>query len=368
MLTMAAALPLATLLSHALVAFTIEFDNEAERCIPHRTTRYGQTERKPGTLWLVSMAMYLNCMQFLDGEGMSARDLVRRARARTNFRGMHRWGYITTKPEGTPERPKPPKAEWIVRPTAAGRTAQQLWKPLIGEIEDRWDERFGSDEVKRLRASLATIESQLKLNLPDCMPILGYGFFPNRRKYADKAPISGSTEEKLPVLLARVLLAFALDFESEFELSLAISANALRALAGELLPVRDLPRATGMSQEAASMSLKFLVIHGYAVLEADPAGLRTKVARLTDKGLKTEDAYRKRLRIVEKQWRQRFGTAVDDLRRCLEPLVGEGTAATSQLFRGLEPPLNGWRAKVRGPETLPHFPLVLHRGGYPDGS
>jgi len=27
-----------------------------------------------------------------------------------------------------------------------------------------------------------------------------------------------------------------------------------------------------------------------------------------------------------------------------------------------------WRAKFRRPEVLPHYPMVLHRGGYPDGS
>jgi hypothetical protein len=112
-------LPLPALLSHALVAFTIEFDNEAERRIPHYTTRHGATNstlRKP---WLPSMAMYLNCMQFLDENGMSARELVRTARARTNFPGMMRWGYITIKPDLSRARAKPPKA--LDRPPNRGR-------------------------------------------------------------------------------------------------------------------------------------------------------------------------------------------------------------------------------------------------------
>jgi hypothetical protein len=96
---MANFLPLPTLLSQSLVAFTIEFDNEAERRIPHYTTRHGATRSTLPKAWLVSMAMYLNCMQFLDENGMSARELVRIARARTNFQGMVRWGYITVKPK-----------------------------------------------------------------------------------------------------------------------------------------------------------------------------------------------------------------------------------------------------------------------------
>jgi diadenosine tetraphosphatase ApaH/serine/threonine PP2A family protein phosphatase len=53
------------------------------------------------------------------------------------------------------------------------------------------------------------------------------------------------------------------------------------------------------------------------------------------------------------------------LRATLEPLVGDSRG--SGLFPGLEPYPDGWRASVRKPEILPHFPTVLHRGGYPDG-
>jgi hypothetical protein len=38
------------------------------------------------------------------------------------------------------------------------------------------------------------------------------------------------------------------------------------------------------------------------------------------------------------------------------------------LFAGIEPPDAGWRASVRKPVTLPQYPMVLYRGGYPDGS
>jgi hypothetical protein len=43
-------------------------------------------------------------------------------------------------------------------------------------------------------------------------------------------------------------------------------------------------------------------------------------------------------------------------------------ADKSRLLLGLKPYADGWRAAVREPETLPHFPMVLHRGGFPDGS
>jgi hypothetical protein len=72
--------PLATLLSFAVVAFTIEFDNEAEHRLPHRTTTHGAT---PGSLpkpWLASLVMWENCLRHLPGQGMSVRELEQRAR------------------------------------------------------------------------------------------------------------------------------------------------------------------------------------------------------------------------------------------------------------------------------------------------
>jgi hypothetical protein len=73
--------------------------------------------------------------------------------------------------------------------------------------------------------------------------------------------------------------------------------------------------------------------------------------------------------IIEGRWLARFGKDdIRNLRKSLERLVGEPTAALSSLFRGLEPHPEGWRASVRKSDTLPHYPMVLHRGGYPDGS
>jgi Leucine carboxyl methyltransferase len=54
----------------------------------------------------------------------------------------------------------------------------------------------------------------------------------------------------------------------------------------------------------------------------------------------------------------------------LSALLSQALAAGRPpvLFGGLEPYPDNWRASVRRPATLPHFPMVLHRGGYPDGS
>jgi len=52
----------------------------------------------------------------------------------------------------------------------------------------------------------------------------------------------------------------------------------------------------------------------------------------------------------------------------LERLVGAYDGPWTGLFEGMKPYPDGWRAHVPVPENLPHFPMILHRGGYPDGS
>jgi DNA-binding MarR family transcriptional regulator len=196
-------LPLSALLSQVLVAFTVEFDNEFEHQMPHRTAWGPATHSHQGP-WLVSQVMWSNFMQYIGKDGVPLREIADLARI-TNLNGLERWGYIAVEPDPTDHRTKPPRSDWIVRPTPAGRRAQAVWRPLAGIIEERWQARFGKDDIRNLRESL-------------------------------------------------------------------------------------------------------------------------------------------------------------------ERLVSEPTAQLSPLFKGLEPYPDGWRAAVPKPDTLPHYPMVLHRGGFPDGS
>jgi hypothetical protein len=103
-------------------------------------------------------------------------------------------------------------------------------------------------------------------------------------------------------------------------------------------------------------------------IEPVPAPDRGQRVRLTARGRHAQRFANTLISTVETDWQTRFGTdAVRSLRSSLEPLVGDGSAQ-SPLFGGLTPYPDGWRAAVRAPSTLPHYPMVLHRGGYPDGS
>jgi hypothetical protein len=100
------ALPLSALLSQALVAFTIEFDNEAEHRLPHRTTSHGTSSHgDEDPTWLVSLAMWENCMRYVTGDPITVRDLETRARTRTNLDGMRRWGCIPVTSGSLPTSP-----------------------------------------------------------------------------------------------------------------------------------------------------------------------------------------------------------------------------------------------------------------------
>jgi len=365
-----ARLPLSTLLSQALVAFTIEFDNEAESRGVHSTTRGSAADA--GGPWLVSQAMWANFMQYIDADGVPLAELEGLDRI-TNLVGMKRWGYITVAPALAGELTEPPRPDLVIRPTRAGRKAQAIWRPLAGEIEQRWKERFGDEQVGRLRESLEALVQRFDIELPQYLPVVAIHMFAGIEKLHRRVPpVPGSANGARPdlsVLLAKVLLMFTVDFEGESNLSLPTSANALRVLGEKGVRVRDLPRLTGVSKEAIAMSVGLLARLGCAVVESDPAASRGKVVRLTPKGRKAQEKYRRILAQTEELWRVRYGhESISRLRESLEALVGDATALRSPLFEGLQPHPDGWRASVRRPEMLPHYPMVLHRGGYPDGS
>jgi methyltransferase (TIGR00027 family) len=367
-------LPLPALLSQALVAFTIEFDNEAEHRLPHRTTSHGSWSHGEGdATWLVSLAMWENCMRYVTAEPITVGDLEARARTGTNLDGMRRWGYVTI--DGTAKRVHNgrPGPDAVLRATVAGLRAREIWRPLAGQVERRWRERYGADQVDGLRVPLTSLVGRLDPGLPDCLPILHAALLspgpdprlPPRPASSDMAS-AGPEALPLSALLSRVLLSFAVEYEREAGLSLALGANVLRVLGAEGTRLRDLPALTGTSKAAVSWALGILTRGHLAAEEPDPAASRGKVARLTARGLDAQHAYHELAGAIERRWHERFTDGVTGaLRASLAPLA---SGDPPPLFAGLRPYPDNWRASVRPPVTLPHFPMVLHRGGYPDGS
>jgi DNA-binding MarR family transcriptional regulator len=372
MKVMRPSLPLPTLLSQALVAHTIELDNEAEHRLPHRTTRDDEPDAGPGGPWLVSFALWANVLQYVGGEGITVADL--RARARTDqllLGGLRRWGYVSiTAPDGRPLR-NPPQDEATVRATKAARGAQAVWPHLPSVIDGRWRERLGRPAVERLERALRAVFDELPVDPPAYLPVihpaqggrLGAAL-PRRDAVNPLLP-----DAALSPLLSGVLLAFTVDFESASRISLPIGATSLRVLDCSGTRISDLPRLTGVSREANAMCTGWLERHGCAVSAPDPSARRGKVVRLTPKGEKAQQKHRRLLAATGDAWQSTYGAdVVAELKAALQDVVGDGTFTSSPLASGLVPNPDNWRAKVRRPETLPHHPMVLHRGGYPDGS
>ena len=164
-------LRLPALLSQALVAFTIEFDNESGHRLPHRTTR-GPAAHSGRGPWLVSLAMWADFMQFLPAGGVPLREVADLVPL-TNLAGLERWGYVTVGPDPADRRAAPPRRDHVVRPTWWGRQAQQIWAPLTGVIEGRWRERFGAAAVDRLTTALRAVAGPLGDAWPPFLPVSG---------------------------------------------------------------------------------------------------------------------------------------------------------------------------------------------------
>ena len=126
------------------------------------------------------------------------------------------------------------------------------------------------------------------------------------------------------------------------------------------------------------MALRYLVRYGYVAV--DGATSARKLARLNSEGRAARDACGSLHSELESGWDARFGVEVlRQLRSALELVLERRKGGRTPLSLGLEPYAGGWRASspyvtqtravVDEPvSALPHYPMVLHRGGWPDGS
>ena len=359
---MAASTPLATLLSQAVVAFTIELDNEFER----RFLEAGGGAR------VVSLTMWSNLLRFVGdgttvGEFVAAVGLPKRS-ALSRLGGVERWRYVSVGPSREKREGygsgRGTKDDWVVRFTPAGLRAAEIWPALPAEIEARWRERFGAEEIEALVDALRAVDEEGDTPLPEFLPVVS-----STQAMALELP-SGETRaasDDLPLvtLLAHALLAYTIDFEEASPVSLPLSANVLRVLDEAGVSVRELPALAGISKEAVEVSLTALARTDYVVVEGAPASTRT--IRVTPAGAKLQAEQRRLHARIGKQWNA-------GLRTSLERILDH-----ADLPAGLEPYPGGWRASkpyeqqteaVRADALgrLPHYPMVLHRGGWPDGS
>ena len=353
------ALPLSTLLSQVLVAHTIELDNEFER----RFTESG------GGAWITSYAMWANFLGFVDDD-LTVRELVDAVGLPKNqvlslLGGVERWRYLILD-TGKPAKrdgygsARGVKDDWPVRLTPAGHLAASIWPGLPSEIETRWRQRFGETAIDSLAADLSAVADQSPAALPEFLPVIGA-----RNEFRLELPSVGEPARDLPLvaLLARALMTYTLSFEKEAPLALALSANFVRLLDGHDTSVRELPALSGVSKEAVAMSLTFLAKTPYAVVEGSPASKRR--VRLTAAGQDLKEGDRRRHGEIHSH--PQFGASLEQI--LSHPALPEGMRPDPEGWRASKPYRTQTEAVLTDPRSrLPHHPMVLHRGGWPDGS
>lgn len=375
---------LSTLLSQSLIAYTIEFDNEFEQRAPISTT-VGQGAGVHGeVVWLTSQVMWTNFIRFMDDEGTPVHELQALAclsepAIKSRLHHLEWWRYLTFAPDPSFRAAKPRYRDLLVHLTPGGRRARNEWKPLTTLIDKRWRARFGKDAIEDLKGSLRTIVSGVAEHLPDYPPVVDYSHGMRATLvFPTEAPVRKRTslaQLDVSALLSRALLALTLEFERGSDVSLTISANVLRVVEEGGTSFKDLPMRAGVAKEGMTAAVNFLKKNGFVTLGQGPA----KMVRLTSKGKKAREEYRRTLTGIEKQWTKTFGK--ETMRELLDSLeaLGRTKDGASRLAEGVEPSAGAWRtvkpyvertqAFLRDPRAaLPHHPMILHRGGFPDGS
>jgi hypothetical protein len=320
------------------VAHVWECDLLAEQRLTHRTTvgnRRGQKGDKGSGPWLISRAMWLLAPRFTDPALVGL----------TNPGGLDRWGYVLNG-----------------RPTRHATAAAAVFGPLGAEVDGRWAERFGADVVGRARTALTELTAELGDPLW-ALPVVPYqtGLRTDADAVAAAPALVARAERDLSELMAGPLLRLTLGYEERSRLGLPLVADLLRVL-DEPRRVRDLPVVTGASVEAVSSMLGFAERRELVVVE-------DRVARATDKGHRVRGRHDGWLAKATAGW---AGSAAAE--EALAPILSserlaEGLAAPESSWRRVAPYRARSEAVLADPRVhLPRHPLVLHRGGYPDGS
>ena len=336
-----------TLLSWAWIAFAMEADNVVEAAGAERV----------GRLFRISVAMWSNGLRFIGDEGITVDGLRARARAACNIGGLERWGWITVGDVGPGRRAgygsqRGVRGDTVLRPTRAGAYARRLWPLAIADVEQRWRARFGEAAVSSLREALRPLAGPMPSSPPEVHPSDGFC------TQVISGPDAGG-DASLAGLLGQALTALTIDHERGSAVSLPLGADVLRVIDDGVAAIRDLPPRSGLSKEAIAMAASYLGRRGLA--ELGPGRSIT----LTASGRAALDDYRARAARPGHQ----------ELRAGLEAIVGQREA----LAEGLRPPEGGWRSarpylaqtrRILADPTaaLPWQPMVLHRGGWPDGS
>ena len=317
------ALPLHAMLSAALVAFTIETDNEAESQLAARGVRAGPP----------SLVAWLNVLQYLVDGPCSIADLCRRTFTTTAQVGhaigcLERWGWITVvlKPPGSPRSTK--GDGWgsarkvtsgsVVTNTENGRMLLELRPQVIAAVEARWQKRHGAALTAAVKA-LSPIAARPGVQMPEGLPS---GWMKGDWQQFPSGDLHEPVGGRFPVVVGRALLALTMLYEERGSIPFALAANTLRVVEEDGVPMSEVPLRSGISPETTGPQIQWLAKRRLLAVGNDP-DRRGKLVRLTSKGRDAHVAHAGTVEEIE------------------AALGGQGTSATSALRKLLAGRSNG---------------------------
>ena len=306
--------PLPTLLSHALLAFTADYEQLA-----------GDDETKP------PLGVWANALRVIDDAGLDERELgpkaiLARRAVRVVVRDLAAQGWLEVARGPTGRGSK------RLRLTAAGRSAREAGAKLAATVERRWRRRFGAATIDSLRVSLAAAANAVDVELP--FYLTGYGPSdgnitggpylreepgpPRVPARGEEWPVvprrAAAGNEPLFALLSIALAAFAIVYERERLGDLRTASTLLQGVPDEGTPLPAV-REHGVVGSGRSTPERHLVV----VVEPRQPGVATRLVHPTPKARRSRDAYPALVQEIERNWQTQLGTkTVASLRTQLE--------------------------------------------------
>ena len=291
-----------------------------------------------------SLAVWSNVLRcVVANPGLDEKSLALEARISTRLAvaavtGAARRGWIAAEAAGGKKR--------RLSLAPHGEAAAELWPGVLASVDSDW---AGS----KLRTALERLVTQLRFELPHYPASYGTadpsatgGPFMYMRARKDDLPAHGVDWKPversgdgdvgdLPItaLLSQALMAFTIDYEDNFPWPLASTLNVLVHIGGGSR-LSELPEGHGITAKGKSLLERHLIVDVTPIAGSKPKDFDVKPSF---RGNQVLQHHPTRLAAVEKEWDERYGAVVGDLRSALEP-IATGPAAHRPDY--LEAPLH----------------------------
>ena len=317
-----AAETLPALLSHALVAFTREYGEAPAAGFP-------------------SLPVWANVLRAVGQGGTETevreRAIVSRRVLRVVLRELTQMDWLAVEDPTPGKRGKGriPKRIFL---TPQGLGMERAGRERLAEVESRWEQRFGGEAMARLRDALVGIAAGQDLELPHYL--VGYGIAdasltggsylpaepgpPRKPARGEEWPVvprdaNETPSLTLPALLSWALTAFTLDYEAHELGSLAWASVFLKHVPDEGMPLGEARKLCDVVGNGRSGPERHLCV---VVTPGKPSDM-SRTVYLTPKSKLVRDAWPWLVGEVEREWQERFGGTVADLRQALEGMDAE---------------------------------------------